>query len=214
MSACLAASFKKALALETTLPSFVLEMEGASGLVFRMLINNLLAAVPSPHYLEIGSWPGSTACAAMSGNAANIICIDDWSAPASSGAALAANLEQVRAPYNSYDVYPADFRTIDYSAIGTYNIYLFAGPHDRSAQTEGIGMPIACLDDDFILAAEEWNDPVVRAATRDAVRRTALTCLYGIEIRTTQDDEPATSRGRESDWHNGYFIGAFQKDPR
>ena len=212
MSACLAASFQKALALETKLPRFVLEMEGQSGLAFRILINNLLAAVPHPRYLGVGSWPGATACAALCGNAATVICIDDCSAPGQSTAALVTALERLKAPFNRYDVLSADFRTVDYDGIGRYNIYHFAGPHDYRAQSDGIDLPLACLDDDFVLVAGEWNDPVVRAATRDALRRAAVTCVYAIEIRTTQDDEPAAFRGRDSEWHNGYLIGAFQKD--
>lgn len=214
LSACLAASFKKTLAYETTLPPSVLEMEGASGVAYRMLINNLIAATPYPRYLEVGSWPGSTASAAMSGNVASVLCIDDWSAPGSSAAALVGAMEQVRSSFNSFDVCSSDFRAVDYTAIGTFNVYLYSGPHDRAAQVDGILLPMDGLDDEFILVAEDWNDAEVRAATNDAIRTATLTCLHGLEIRTTQDGRPAVDLGKESDWHNGYFIGAFLKGPR
>jgi hypothetical protein len=40
--------------------------------------NNLLK-LNDARYLEIGTWKGSTVSAAMYGNKANIVCIDNWS---------------------------------------------------------------------------------------------------------------------------------------
>jgi hypothetical protein len=61
------------------LPSIVREIEGMSGQKYRMLINKLVGALRDARYLEVGSWKGSTAAAALHGNRVRAVCIDNWS---------------------------------------------------------------------------------------------------------------------------------------
>src|SRR5450759_5426501 len=64
---------------ETRDLNHILAIDGMSGKKYRRLINEIVSSMPNPRYLEIGSWAGSTACAAMFGNKAKITCVDDWS---------------------------------------------------------------------------------------------------------------------------------------
>jgi len=72
-------AMENALALETKLPGWTRSMEGMSGRKYRGLINTLVEGMPTPRYLEVGSWAGSTACSAISGNRMTACCIDNWS---------------------------------------------------------------------------------------------------------------------------------------
>ena len=54
-------------------------VDGMSGLKYRYFINTLVGAVPNARYLEIGSWAGSTLCAAIHGNKVTAVAVDDWS---------------------------------------------------------------------------------------------------------------------------------------
>ena len=68
-------SFEKSIALESNLPEWVLNLDGLSGKKYRHMINNLIALIKKPRYLEIGSWKGSTSCAAAIENILCITCI-------------------------------------------------------------------------------------------------------------------------------------------
>ena len=70
-------SFEKSIALESKLPEWVLNLDGLSGKKYRHMINNLIALIKNPRYLEIGSWKGSTSCAASIENKLCITCIDN-----------------------------------------------------------------------------------------------------------------------------------------
>ncbi|MCJ2134786.1 hypothetical protein MKK69_12070 [Methylobacterium sp. J-026] len=72
-------ALRKSFALQHKLSDPVLLMEGMSGKKYRIFINNLLSSLPDARYLEIGTWAGSTVCAAMYGNKAKVTCVDNWS---------------------------------------------------------------------------------------------------------------------------------------
>ena len=75
----LSLAFDRALSRQSHITAPALAMEGMSGKLYRMFINNLMRLMPEARYLEVGSWAGSTACAAMDRNVAKITCIDNWS---------------------------------------------------------------------------------------------------------------------------------------
>jgi hypothetical protein len=72
-------AFMRALANDSKLPQAIRDIVGMSGQTYRSFINNLVESCPDARYLEIGSWQGSTAAAALYGNAAKCVCIDNWS---------------------------------------------------------------------------------------------------------------------------------------
>jgi hypothetical protein len=76
-AALLRYSLMRALAMDSSLPEWVVKMQGMSGKKYRYFINNLIHGLGNARYLEIGTWSGSTACAAMSGNRLTALCVDD-----------------------------------------------------------------------------------------------------------------------------------------
>jgi hypothetical protein len=73
-------ALQKAIVGVGKLPEDVLAMEGMSGRKYRLFINNLIEALVSPHYLEVGVWAGSTLCSAIWGNTVRAFAIDNWRA--------------------------------------------------------------------------------------------------------------------------------------
>src|SRR5437868_2345370 len=67
------------LQTDLTHHSGIYAVEGMSGLKYRYFINRLVGSVPDARYLEIGSWAGSTLCAAIHGNTVTAVAVDDWS---------------------------------------------------------------------------------------------------------------------------------------
>jgi hypothetical protein len=208
----LARALKRALALESNLPEWVLQIHGMSGRKYRRFVNNVVSDIENARYLEIGSWAGSTACAAMFGNAAKVTCIDNWQEFGGPKDAFFTATNAARSPSVDFSFIESDFRKVTFNLLGKFNVYLFDGPHSYIDQFDGIWMAQPALDEYYIQIVDDWNWPDVRNGTRDAFDRYNCKCLYSIEVRTTQDDtHPINAKMERSDWHNGYFIGLMRR---
>src|SRR3954467_15320791 len=62
-----------------TRESGIYAVNGFSGLKYRFFINRLIGGLSDARYLEVGSWMGSTLCAAIHGNRVRATAIDNWS---------------------------------------------------------------------------------------------------------------------------------------
>ena len=220
-------AFNKSLAIDTKIPSWIKFMSGMTGKKYRYFINNLLSSINNPRYLEIGSWSGSSVCAAMYGNKLKVICIDDWSQFQNTDdipyqkalnvqnpkEKFELNTSKVLSEHIDFKFVESDFRKVDYSKIGKFNTYFFDGPHEEVDQYDGIIVAQPSLDDTFILIVDDWNYPQVRKGTHGALTKLSLNIVSKIEIRTTQHDkDPNLLKFHFSDWHNGYFIAVCQKN--
>ena len=195
-------------------PDFVRAIDGMSGQKYRNFINNFVRAHPDARYLEIGSWQGSTAAAALTGNSVKALCIDNWSQFGGPKSTFLANIERVRSqsPDVDFRFIENDFRRVDYTSLGRFNIFLFDGPHDEPDQYDGIMSARPALEKSFILIVDDWNWRQVRLGTFRAIRDAGYAIESSIEIRTTRDNTHAPVHGKNSDWHNGYFIAALLGD--
>lgn len=209
----IAAALRAALALDPVLPDWVLRLNGMSGRLLRRFVNALVGALDAPRYLETGVGAGATACAAMIGNRATLLCIDDWSESRSLRDSFIANSAAARSDAVDLTLIEADFRTIDYAALGSFNIYQFDGQPDRREQYDGMMLAQPALDADYVQIVDDWNWPQVRAGTQEAIAACGRRVVCAIEIRTTQDDShPARAIQQYSAWHNGCWIAVLARD--
>ncbi len=192
-------------------PDFVRAIDGLSGQKYRTFINNFVGSHPDARYLEIGSWKGSTAAAALYGNSVKALCIDNWSQFGGPKSAFLANIERVRSqsPAVDFRFIENDFRSVDYTSLGRFNIFLFDGPHEERDQYDGIMVARPALEKSFVLIVDDWNWRQVRLGTFRAIRDAGYSIASSIEIRTTQDNTHPPVFGKNSDWHNGYFIAVL-----
>jgi hypothetical protein len=112
-----------------------------------------------------------------------------------------------------FNLLTADFRRVNYRHLGRFNLFLFDGPHTEQDQYDGVVLPLAALDDTFVLIVDDWNWPAVRAGTFRAIRDLGLATLHAIEVRTTQDDSHPAVAMQHSHWHNGYFLAVLRQPP-
>jgi hypothetical protein len=180
-----------------------------SGQKYRTFINNLVGAHPDPRYLEIGSWLGSTATAALCGNAAAALCIDNWSEFGGPRDRFFANIAVIRSPAIDFRFIEKDFRRVDFTAIGRFNIFLFDGPHREADHYDGLMLARPALEHPFVLIVDDWNAHEVRPGVLRALHDAGYTVSCAVEIRTTNDDSYPAVTGKESDWHNGYFVAVI-----
>ena len=217
-------SLFQALAMNTKISNEIKFMSGMSGKKYRYLINNLVSLTKNSRYLEIGSWAGSTVCSALYGNQAKAVCIDNW---------LKFDTEEsIKKVYNTKDqkkefeintkkiitekidfkFIESDFRKVNYSKLGKFNIYCYDALHEEEHQYMGITIAQPALDDVFILIIDDWNWKEVRQGTLRAINDLNLKVISKIEIKTTQNNSlPKLFVGQYSDWHNGYFIAVCKK---
>jgi hypothetical protein len=203
-------SLDRALANIGGPPDFVRAIDGMSGQKYRTFINNLVGLTPDARYLEVGSWGGSTATAALYGNSVKALCIDNWSQYGGPKATFFANIERVRSSAVDFQFIEMDFRRVDYTSLGHFNIFLFDGPHEEQDQYDGVMVARPALDKNFVLIVDDWNWRQVRIGTFRAIRDAGYSIACSIEIRTTQDNSEPSVNGKNSDWHNGYFIAALK----
>ena len=122
-----------------------------------------------------------------------------------------ANIKKVLTPNIQFEVIERDFRAVDYNDIGSFNIYLFDGPHEEKDQYDGIMIAQPALINQFILIVDDWNWRQVRLGTFQALLDARCRVEASIDIRTTRNNTHPALAGRDSDWHNGYFIGVVNK---
>ena len=195
------------------LPDAVRAIKGMSGQKYRMLVNTLIEALDCPRYLEIGSWLGSTAAAAICGNNVRAVCIDNWSQFSGTKEEFLANTEKAKSSSADVMLIEQDFREVDYHALGKFNVYLFDGPHSEVDQHDGILIAQPCLDDRFVLIVDDWNWAAVRLGTMRGLLAARCQIKSSVQVRTTRNDtHPHNSIACEmSDWHNGYFIAVVRR---
>jgi hypothetical protein len=183
-------------------------LHGMSGKKYRALINSLIKLIPNPRYLEIGSYIGSTACAAISRNKLKATCVDNWSQFGGPKDAFLSNINACL--INSqceFQLIENDFRKVDYNNIGKFNVYMFDGPHEAIDQYEGVTMIQKALDDTYILIVDDYNHDLIRENTIKALSDLNSTILASIEVITPWHG----LRMETSDWHAGYFIAVIKK---
>ncbi|MES2883890.1 MAG: hypothetical protein V4709_03745 [Pseudomonadota bacterium] len=204
-------AFEQACGETTRLSTAVETMEGMSGRRYRRFANHLVASVPQAGYLEVGSWTGSTLCAAIHGNRVRAFAIDNWSMFGGPVQDFLRNVADCDSADVDFNMLTEDFRRVDFSRLGRFNIYLFDGPHSRDDQYDGLVIAQPALAEEFVLMVDDWNWSQVRQGTFDAVRDLGLTVQQGIEVRTTLDDSHPECARQHSDWHNGYWLAVLKK---
>jgi len=178
-------SLERAINNIGSLPDFVRSIEGMSGQKYRTFINDFISSHQNPRYLEIGSWAGSTATAALYGNSVTALCIDNWSEFGGPREAFFDNIKCALSPDVNFQFVEKDFRDVDYTSLGRFNIYLFDGPHEEKDQYDGIMIARPALDKICVLIVDDWNWRKVRLGTFRAVRDSGYRIAVAVEIRTT-----------------------------
>jgi len=207
-------ALNKALLNESDIDPDILGMVGMSGRKYRHFINNLIRSLEQPRYLEVGCWAGSTLCAAINYNGVRATGIDNWSEFGGPKDQFLANIARFATPGAHVNFVESDFRKVDFSALGRFNVYLFDGPHEYQDQYDGLVLGLPAMDEQFVFIVDDWNWEKVRQGTFGAIKALDIPVLYSIEIRTSLDGTQPAINGNLSDWHNGYFIAVLERPKR
>jgi predicted O-methyltransferase YrrM len=184
----------------------IVNMEGMSGTKTRHFYNNLLNT-ENARYLEIGTWKGSSVCAAMCNNKAKVVCIDNWSEFGGPKAEFLANFEKFKGENDAIFI-ENDCYKIDISTLPEFNIYMYDGNHTNESHYKALLHYYTCLDNIFIFIVDDWNCKGVRDGTISSIQNLNLNILYEKEIRLTNDDSQTAVK---DSWWNGIYVAILQK---
>lgn len=184
-------------------------LDGMSGTKTRHFYNNLVG-MPGARYLEIGTWKGSSVCAAMCGNEADVLCIDNWSQFSGPKGEFLRNFEAHRGK-NRARFLEADCFSVDASALPKFNIYMYDGEHSEESHYRALAHFLPCLDDVFVYVVDDWNTDHIREGTRRAIRDLGLRVTYEREVRLTQDNTHTPIEEARATWWNGIFVAVLQR---
>ena len=197
----------------------IVKLDGMSGTKTRHFYNNVVS-MDDARYLEIGTWKGSTVCAAMYGNKATVTCIDNWSNFGGPKQEFLDKFNKFKGENNAKYIENDCFK-VDVSSIPKINIYLYDGSHARDEHYLALEHYYDCLDDTFIFIVDDWNWRGVREATVNSIRDLDLTVLYEKEITVgpapnhTISYEPSYSIDTATcdwdGWWNGIYFAVLQK---
>lgn len=197
---------EQALGMPNLLPQDILDIHGMSGHLFRSFLNNLIALMHKPRYLEIGCWKGSTAISALYENIKKVDkywIIDDWSE------FEGPRKEFIEGFVKFIDVYP-NLLDVDCFSINPQtfdiqdvNIYFYDGGHTAQDHQDALEKYIDCMADEFIYIVDDWNADIVRLPTLDVIKRMPIETVYFKEIFTNWDEKYT--------WWNGVGIFVFKK---
>jgi hypothetical protein len=210
LSALVKQAFEDADTDKFKLSEATLSMLGMSGRKYRKFINNFIGTLDDVRYLETGSLKGSTVCAAMEGNKLKARCIENWHWP-EHRPDFFKNTQSVITDDIDFDLIESDFRAVDYNNIGSYNVYLFDGPHSARDQYDGVYLAQPALDDTYVLIVDDWNWAEVQQGTNSALAYLKSNVLAKIEVFALEHSAEFGKGNETSQWHNGYFIAVIAK---
>jgi hypothetical protein len=201
--------FDLAYAKQSNVDSGILEIDGATGEMTRHFYNNLLT-MKGARYLEVGTYKGSSVCAAMCNNTAKVVCVDNWSEFDGPKEEFLANYKKYKGK-NDATFIEQDCFTLDTANLGKFNIYMYDGNHSSDSHYKALSHFIPCLDDTFVFIVDDWNWDQVRNGTLDAIRDLGLSVLWKKEIRLTNDGSHTEVNEAKATWWNGIFVCVLQK---
>lgn len=213
---------------DSKLGAFHMALDGMSSYKGRHMLNNIVRGVASnivgrrARYLEVGSWKGSTLCAATYSNDVEAVAIDNFSQftdislggrdPRHPRDAIMKNLALNRLfskPQFDAAVLDNDAFAIDPAGLGFFDVYFYDGEHTEAAQHKAFTHFAPALQPIFVAIVDDIVDESTLAATKRAFSE------QGWKVHaewTLYDPCDGTDSSRmEKGWWNGYYVAVVEK---
>ena len=188
----------------------LLKVNGFSGVSFRHLLNNI-ATFPGTHYLEVGTYCGSSLCSVLSNNLETVksaIAIDNWS-EFTDHVDPKVMLEKYLGLYipnadDTLTLYEEDCFLFDKTKIkNKINLYFYDGAHTAQDQERAFTYFDEVLDDVFVAVVDDWEQGDVRKGTLAAFEKLRYNVLASWQIF------PNVRERKTENPHLGWWLGAF-----
>lgn len=188
----------------------LLKIDGMTGKRTRHLYNNILN-MPDARYLEVGTYSGSSLCAAMfENNLKEVYAVDNWSQFGGPKQIFFENIEKFKGTTN-VNFIEADFFSLDLKKLPKFNVYMYDGAHAFEDHVKALTYAMDCLDDIFIYIVDDWHWVNIRNATFHGIELCKLKIHFGLEIKTTPDDSHPKGDLCYDYYWNGVCIFLLEK---
>lgn len=187
----------------------VFDIQGYTGHKTLHFYNNLMNK-SDLRYLEIGTWGGSSTCAALCNNSFIATCVDNWSEFGGPRDMCIQNIDRYKGN-NTVTFIENDCWAIDVSKIGKFNIYMYDACHKRASHCKALTHYINAMDEVFIYVVDDWDWKDVQRGTYDAISSLNLKILYKKEIHMIDDQSEAPCASSKENWWNGVGIFLLKK---
>jgi|688.fasta_scaffold05873_14 hypothetical protein len=190
-----------------------INIPGLTSTRVQSLINGL--AKSSSKYLEIGSYQGATAAAALSGNNLQAYFVDTWQeAPQAVREGWETpdtnSLEEFKKNINPYRgnnkvfISNSDMFKVNLKPISDIDLFFYDGPHDFESTKNAVKYYSATFARQSILIFDDanWTD-VVKGAHK-GILESGLKILYSKKVLNSLESE--------SDWWNGLYIAVVESN--
>lgn len=150
-------SVEKAFKNISKLPQSILDIDGMSGDKTRHLYNNI-CSLDKAHYLEIGTYKGSTFVSSMYKNNISGLCIDHWKEFGGKDHFL-NNTKTFLTNNETFDIIDSDCWNVIPNDIGLnkFDIYLYDANHSFEDHKRAITHFYKSMSKYFILMVDDWE---------------------------------------------------------
>ena len=190
-------------------------MYGVPGLTSKLtqkFINKLCSHADS--YLEVGSYLGATAVAALDGNKLDAYFVDNWKEevqpmredlerlPPNSKEVFKENVKKWKG-INSVSIFDCDMFEVDLSHIKPIDIFFYDANHGEEHTARSIKYFSQVFSDITVILIDDANFDSVVSGARKGVEQSGLKLTYERMIRNDIEDPEA--------WWNGLYIMVVNK---
>ena len=164
-------------------------------------------------YLEVGSWKGSTVCAALCLNAnCHGTVIENWSEFTGPKTEFENNITKfnIKDRLNIFeeDVFKVDLAKIEHPI----DIYLYDGNHDLENHYKAITYMWPVLAEKSIIVIDDWNAPHIREGTMNGLKDVGANIIQKFEIMYTSDGGHTPIPIAQMEFWNGIGIFVVSKN--
>jgi hypothetical protein len=189
-----------------------IDIPGLTSTRVQSLINGL--AKSSSKYLEIGSYQGATASAALSGNNLHAYFVDTWQeAPqavrdewktpnTNSLEEFKKNIEPYKGS-NKVFISNSDMFKVNVKSISDIDLFFYDGPHDLESTRNAVKYYSPSFANQSILIFDDANWTEVVQGAHKGILESGLKILYSKKVLNALESD--------TEWWNGLYIVVVEK---
>lgn len=192
-------------------PTVNINIPGLTSMRVQTLLNTIARGVDT--YLEVGSYLGSTFCAAIKDNPLTAIAVDNWQQQIQpeNGTQMPANsLEQFTRNVQQYqgasliNVINEDIFKVDVTLfMNSVKMFFYDGPHDKESTRRAFEHYYPALTEESVVIFDDANwDGVVEGA-REGINNMGATVIYEKMLLNSVENP--------REWWNGLYILVIKK---
>lgn len=183
-----------------------IDIPGLTSLRVQTLLKNLCKG--STKYLEVGSFIGSTAAAALQSNIPEVYCVDNWkdniqpakddvTLPENNKDTFVANVKRYKKDSKVF-VFDCDMLSVDVSALKDIDVFFYDGPHDEESTAAAVKHFAPCLAKEAIMVFDDANWTGVVFGADKGILESGKQVLYSKKILNSQENS--------EQWWNGVYV--------